>query len=471
VVSGDDTVDKADELRLEVEKLRRENEELKASTGDGSPAHPRRRGRWRRLSAWVLIVLASLLAVVSVLVVFARNEVLDTNTYVATVGPLASDPAIQSAVANRVSEQLIKKVNVQQRVSEALPQKAKFLAAPIASGLESLTHQITLKFVQSSAFKKLWVTINERAHKQVVSLLTGDKSGVLTSDRGKVSLDLGNVEAKVKQALDKKGITIFDKVPTANGTSFVLFQSDQLTKLQGLIRMLNRLAYLLPILGVACFAGGILLTENRRRGLVRAAIALALGMGALLVGVALGRDLYLNALGASVSLPAAAHAYDAMTAFPLGTTRVVLLISVIIALVGMAVGNNRLRSWARSVDKPTWLVESSAHRWMRAHRRLLQWATLAIGFVVVVVWDNPTPRVTTLIVVIDLAVVGLIGIMGRHEVLVGVPAGPGGVSMSGGTPISSGAPTPSDRPTPTAGQGTSADADPRSDTDTGSESA
>ncbi len=49
----------------------------------------------------MLIVLASLLAIVSVLVVFVRNEVLDTNTYVATVGPLASDPAIQSAVANR----------------------------------------------------------------------------------------------------------------------------------------------------------------------------------------------------------------------------------------------------------------------------------------------------------------------------------------------------------------------------------
>jgi hypothetical protein len=466
VVSGDDTVDKTDELRLEVEKLRRENEELKESTDDGSPAHPRRRGRWRRVSACVLIVLASLLAVVSVLVVFVRNEVLDTNTYVATVGPLASDPAIQSAVANRVSQQLIRQVKVQQRVADALPQKAKFLAAPISSGLESVTHQVTLKFVQSSAFKKLWVQINERAHKQVVTLLTGDNSGALTSNKGQVSLDLGNVQAKVKQALHNKGITIFDKVPTTNA-SFVLFQSDQLAKLQRLIRVLDRLAYLLPIVSVVCFAGGILLTENRRRGLVRASVALALGMGVLLVGVAIGRDLYLNALGTSVSLPAAANAYDAMTSFPLGTTRVVLLISVIIALVSMAVGNNRIRSWARSVDKPNWLVESAAHRWIRAHRRLLQWATLAIGFVVVVVWDNPTPLVAIVIVAITLAVVGLIGMMaGRHAVLAGIPAGPG----------SSGAPMPSDRPTPTSAQSTKADTanaepDPPSDTDTGSGSA
>ena len=67
---------------------------------------------WRRVSAWVFIVLASLLAVVSVLVVFVRNEVLDTDTYVATVGPLASDPAIQSAVAGAVSRHLVENVDV-----------------------------------------------------------------------------------------------------------------------------------------------------------------------------------------------------------------------------------------------------------------------------------------------------------------------------------------------------------------------
>lgn len=447
-----------DELRVEVETLRRENEELKASGGDGVSAHPRRRGRWRRLSAWVLIMLASLLALVSVLVVFARNEVLDTNAYVATVGPLASDPAVQSAVANRVSQQLIRQVDVQDRVSAALPQKAQFLAAPISSGLESLTHQVALKFVQSPAFRQLWIGINKRAHAQVVALLTGSTSGVLTSSEknGEVSLDLGNVQAKVRQALHNKGITIFDKVPTTN-TSFVLFKSDQLAKLQSLVRALDRLAYLLPILSVLCFAGGILLTANRRRGVVRAAVALAMGMGVLLVGVAIGRNLYLNALPDSVSREAAANAYDAVSAFPLGTTRVVLLVSAIIALVGVAVGNDRLRSWARSVDKPNWLAESSAYRWIRAHRRLLQWVTVAIGFVVVVVWDNPSPRVVIVIVVIDLAVVGLIGIMaGRHHALVGVPAGP------------EGAPTSSDSPTPTSGQGT-ADADSRSDTDTGSE--
>ncbi len=364
----------------------------------------------------MLVFLASLLAIVSILVVFARNEVLDTDTYIATVGPLASDPAIQSAVAGALSQHLVEKVDVSGRVSNALPQKAGFLTAPITSGLESLTNRVALTVVQSPAFERLWVSANRAAHKQVVALLTGDQSGALTADRGKVSLDLGNVQAKVKQALDKRGITIFDKVPTANGTSFVLFESDQLVKAQGWIRTLNRLAYLLPVLSVLCYAGGILLSANRRRGLVRAAVGLAVAMSLLLVGVALGRDQYLNALRSSIPRAAAANAYDAVTAFPLGTTRVVLLVSVIIALVAIAAGNDRLRSWVRSVNKPRWFADSAVHRWTRAHRRLLQWLTLAVGFVVLIVWDNPTPRVAVITVIIALAIVGLIGALARPRV-------------------------------------------------------
>ena len=53
------------------------------------------------------VVLACLLAVVSVFVVFARNQLLNTDTYVSTVAPLATNPAIQTQVATRVSDELI----------------------------------------------------------------------------------------------------------------------------------------------------------------------------------------------------------------------------------------------------------------------------------------------------------------------------------------------------------------------------
>ena len=49
----------------------------------------------------LLIVVACVLAPLSVVSVWARGEVTDTSRYVQTVAPLASDPAVQQAVTNR----------------------------------------------------------------------------------------------------------------------------------------------------------------------------------------------------------------------------------------------------------------------------------------------------------------------------------------------------------------------------------
>jgi len=93
--------------------------------------------RWRRISSWVLVVVACILSVLSVVTIFARNQLLNTDAYVNTVAPLASNPAIQTQVAKQVSENLVARTDVETRVKDALPPKAGFLATPITSGLET----------------------------------------------------------------------------------------------------------------------------------------------------------------------------------------------------------------------------------------------------------------------------------------------------------------------------------------------
>lgn len=64
---------------------------------------PRPRQRWRSLVATLLIVIGCILAPLAGVAVWAKNQVTDTDRYVATVAPLASDPAIQNAVADKVT--------------------------------------------------------------------------------------------------------------------------------------------------------------------------------------------------------------------------------------------------------------------------------------------------------------------------------------------------------------------------------
>ncbi len=364
--------------------------------------------RWRRIAAWVLVVLACILAVVSVITVFARNQLLNTDAYVNTVAPLASNPAIQTQVAKQVSENLISRTNVETRVKDALPPKAGFLATPITSGLETVTNELALKAVQSEQFYRLWVAANRTSHKQLVAVLTGSSQGSVSSKNGKVTIDLSQVEVDVKKKLDAKGITAFDKVPAAKGLNFVLFQSEDLAKIQKLTKLLNDLAIVLPIITLLGFAGVVVLNRNRRRGLVRASIGLALSMAAILVLMAAARHQYLSGLSPNQSVAANQAVIDTVTATLRLWLRIILAVSALIAVVALLAGNRRFRAWATRDDRP----ENPVHKFAAAHRNSLQWSILGLAVVVLVVWSEPTTLVALVVVAISLVLIGAVGLYG-----------------------------------------------------------
>ena len=77
--------------------------------------------RWRRIVGAVLLVVGCVLVPVSLSAVWVRNTLLDTDNYVSTVGPLADDPDVQQAIANRVTDALFANVDVEEKVADALP--------------------------------------------------------------------------------------------------------------------------------------------------------------------------------------------------------------------------------------------------------------------------------------------------------------------------------------------------------------
>ena len=78
-----------------------------------------RAGWWRPTIAALLVVIAALCAPAAVVARWARDEVSDTDRYVATVTPLASDPAVQSAVINRITTEIFTRVDVQAVTNQA----------------------------------------------------------------------------------------------------------------------------------------------------------------------------------------------------------------------------------------------------------------------------------------------------------------------------------------------------------------
>jgi len=89
-----------------------EQQSLIGDERGGAGADPVSRQRWRTILAVVLIVVGCVLAPLAGVAVWARNQVTNTDRYVRTVAPLASDPAIQQAIADQITTQIFTYLDV-----------------------------------------------------------------------------------------------------------------------------------------------------------------------------------------------------------------------------------------------------------------------------------------------------------------------------------------------------------------------
>ena len=97
--------------------------------GPGSPPGKpvRRRRGWRTPVAVLLIVVGCVLAPLSVVAVWTANQVSDTSRYVANVEPLIKDPAIQNALTDKLTAEIVTKIDVKgltDQVAAELTQRA-----------------------------------------------------------------------------------------------------------------------------------------------------------------------------------------------------------------------------------------------------------------------------------------------------------------------------------------------------------
>jgi hypothetical protein len=362
--------------------------------------------------------------------VWVRNTLLDTDNYVSTVAPLASNPKIQQALADRITNGVFTQVDVEQKVADALPPKADFLAAPVANALRTATDQAALRLVESSRFQTLWENANRRAHGLVVKVLTGGGSRVSTQN-GTVSIEIGQILDNVKQKLDAKGITTFDDVTLpADKQEFVLFQSKELEQVQGLVDLLQSLAWVLPVLALACFAGAIGLSKNRRRTIQRGAIGVA---GAVAVQVMLlkaGRNLYLDAITTKKSTPGAAGAvWDQVTSFLRTSALTAIVVALLIAFAAWVVGPSSAATslrgrWQRALGTSSGSAGDAATpagpvaTFVAHSKAALRGVGVAIAFLVLIIWNHPTPLtvlVVALALVVYLAIIEFVGRSARTQ--------------------------------------------------------
>ena len=123
--------------------------------GKDESSKPRRR-RIRRSIVAVLVALSCLLVLLSTTVVWAHRTLLNTGTFVGTVGPVFKNPVVASAVAARATDELFTELNLQARLRDALPPKASFAAVPVTNATKGYVAGELTKVLTSPQFQAIW---------------------------------------------------------------------------------------------------------------------------------------------------------------------------------------------------------------------------------------------------------------------------------------------------------------------------
>jgi len=416
-------------LRAEVASLRSELESRRAG-GDRVPVTGRQ--RWRTVVATLLIVLGCVLAPLAGVAVWARNQVTNTDRYVATVAPLAEDPAIQRAITDQITAQVFTYIDVRGLTTQAVdalasraglsPQVAdqlRALAGPVANGVESFTRTQVARIVQSQTFADAWVQANRLAHDELVKALTGEGGGAVTVENDTVSVNLAAFIQTVKQQLVAQGFSLAARIPPVD-VSFVLFQSEDITRARSAFNVLNTLGVWLPVIALILLAIGVYVAKDHRRALVGAGLGVAIGMLLLALGLAIFRSIYLDAIPAQV-LPhdAAAVLYDTIVRFLRAGLRTVLVLALVVAAGAFLTGQSTtaVRTRQSLAGAIGWLQGSAEHAglrtgpvgtWVGAHKRALRIGAVAVAALALVFWSRPTGKVViglTLALLVALAII------------------------------------------------------------------
>jgi hypothetical protein len=350
-MSGQDPNELTPDERRELERLRRESV---------SWSRPPRRTRWAHGGRWVgavaVLLVAAVLGSLAVVAVYLRSEVLDTDTYVETVAPLGSDPTVRTAVAARLTDELVARSDLEgltnelaeKLVSEGAPARTTDLVGPLVGGISSFVNGKINELMATQRFEEAWQNINRVGHQGLVTALTGGQGKVVTSEGYTVTVDLGALLSMAKEELVKQGFTIVEKVPDVS-IPYTLVESTELPKIRTYTRLLNTVGSWLPWVALVLFLGGVLIAPNHRRGLLLGALLTGALAALVLGGVTFARTYYVDNLPPEIKSPEAASVVITTVLRYLVAALQTLVVAMLVLVLGaILAGPSRAAVWFRT---------------------------------------------------------------------------------------------------------------------------
>jgi hypothetical protein len=351
--------------------------------------------RPRRKAVLALIVVGSLIAFLAVFALWAKRQLLETETWTNTSTELLEDAEIRTTVANYAVDTLFTDVPVEAEIEQALPPRAAPAAGPITGALRQLANNLALRALESPKVQQLWEEANREAQQTLVALV--EKGG--SED---VTLDLADI---VNRLGEQVGVSDAASKLPPEAAEIVILDNSDLVAAQDVIDLLETLAWLLTALALVLYGVAIYFAAGWRRIALR-----NVGWAFIVVGIAalvvrgLAGDALTNHLATTSAIePAVSSAWSIGTSLLRDIGGAAVFYGIVILLGAWLAAPSGLGRSARRELAPILAGRATAY------------GALAL-LLLLLFWWSPTPgfeRLPTSILIILLFVVGLEAL--RHQ--------------------------------------------------------
>jgi hypothetical protein len=352
-------------------------------------------GSWRRWVPWVLVVLATVIALVSALNVWVKRQALSTDNWTNASSQLLENQQIRSALSVYLVDQLYQNVDVPKALSQRLPPQFQGLAGPLAGALQQAAIRTADLLLARPRIQALWRAANRRAHQLFIAVLDG-KHDILVSTGGNVVLNLRPLLEQLSAQIGIGG-RLVSKLPP-NAGQIVVMKGNQLEAARKGVKVIRVLSYVLFFLVIALYAAAMYIARGRRRTFLMAA-----GVGVVITGLIvlvvrrLAGDYLVNALTGN---PSDKHAVSAAWAIGTQLLRNVgenaIVYGVVIIFAAWVAGPSRPATWVRRTLAPT----------MRNHPLVIYGAVALVLLIILLTGPTDAQRIYPLLILFGLAFVG-----------------------------------------------------------------
>jgi hypothetical protein len=262
----------------------------------------------------------------SISVIWLNRTLTNTPTYVDTVAPLVTKPAIQKYIAQEVTTAILKNSPTQNLASALLP-TSEAASNLNVNQLNDLMRPIieadAVKIVQSPSFASLWRNTNETAHAAFISQLNNNS--------GEIDLNLSPAITGLINELNTSQLSaLAGHISVTPNTGKIAIKSNNIVQAHHYYRLYEASTYGVVI--AAAIAIGLAILLSSKRAQLARRILLWTGILALFQASVLSTPSFLSFSGNNVITK------DAVKAFAQAIFHNLLIANLVIGIICVAAG-------------------------------------------------------------------------------------------------------------------------------------